>query len=767
METNFSIPENFKARSSDECALVNNKTTVVFKNLYEGIPDTLLLNFISWMLLIFLFTIMRHQAWDYGRLALVNGNGSKKRWTQLFYAKANEDSTMLNSPSSPVAPNPQLPQSNVNHTSDQGMFSWVITTLKLKKDQILMHSGPDAVHYLSFQQHLIVVMGIITVISIVIVLPINFQGTIYGDVNSFGHTTLSNLDPKSPWLWFHVIIAIAYVPLVVLIMRRTSGRNAFKKVPTRSIMITNITVNEDRDKNVIRGYLQELFPDVTIKDIQLAYNINKLAVKNEEYEKAVEARIYCENNRNRKKIYVKPEFCSCNKVDAYEYYREEETKLAGEVARLRASALNHPLGVAFVTVSTVAEAQSIISHRPVAHKNWKITVAPAPSDIFWENLNVSPSKWYFKWCVVNICLFLVLFFLTTPAIVVNTLNTFSFTKDTTDKISRFSPLISEFLPTLMLLTLSTMMPVLVAFSETWLYHWTRSLKNYAVMTKTFGYLLFMILILPSLGLTSAQAFVEWTINSAVNNKTNYRWKCIFLPDKGAFFVNYIITAAFIGTALELIRFPELIMYTWKMVTSKSEAETPYVRKSILIEYPFGVHYAWTILVFTMCTVYSLAIPLIMPFGMLYLVFKHFADRHNLYFAYGPSNMISKSGGKIHSTAVTMTKFSIVVLMVILTAFIAVRAGEIDAKAIILIIALCITLTLFTFMSPIKRCTMRKPSIAENIGPSPPYIANVLINKQASTNESPAFSGYGSDRIEDHESLNSENRNNGSIKDIDI
>ena len=31
------------------------------------------------------------------------------------------------------------------------------------------------------------------------------------------------------------------------------------------------------------------------------------------------------------------------------------------------------------------------------------------------------------------------------------------------------------------------------------------------------------------------------------------WECIFLPDSGAFFVNYVITSAMIGSGLELIR----------------------------------------------------------------------------------------------------------------------------------------------------------------------------------------------------------------------
>ncbi len=192
------------------------------------------------------------------------------------------------------------------------------------------------------------------------------------------------------------------------------------------------------------------------------------------------------------------------------------------------------------------------------------------------------------------------------------------------------------------------------FSDKWLSHWTRSKQNYSIMTKSFGYLLLMLLILPSLGLTSAQALLEWTFNST--SVETFRWECIFLPDKGAFFVNYVITASLIGTSLELLRFADLIVYIWKLCVAKSRAETPAIRKSILIEFPFGIHYAWTLLVFTMSTVYSVACPLIMPFAMVYICLKHFGDRHNLYFAYGPSNMISQGGGRIHSTAVRHLTF---------------------------------------------------------------------------------------------------------------
>lgn len=171
---------------------------------------------------------------------------------------------------------------------------------------------------------------------------------------------------------------------------------------------------------------------------------------------------------------------------------------------------------------------------------------------------------------------------------------------------------------------------------------------------------------------------------------------------------------FIGTALELMRFPDLTMYIYKILTARSEAETPYIRKTIISEFPFGIHYTWQLLVFTMGVFYSLACPLITPFALLYLMMKNFNDKHNLYFAYGPSHMISQGGGKIHSTAVTMTKFSVVFLLIALTGITYWRGGnQYTWRFMILAFSLLLSLTLFGFMSPIKKCTTKPLTIIED------------------------------------------------------
>ena len=54
--------------------------------------------------------------------------------------------------------------------------------------------------------------------------------------------------------------------------------------------------------------------------------------------------------------------------------------------------------------------------------------------------------------------------------------------------------------------------------------------------------------------------------------------CVFLPNNGAFFVNYLVTSALIGTAAELCRFPELVSYAGSMACARNEGEKRLVRK---------------------------------------------------------------------------------------------------------------------------------------------------------------------------------------------
>lgn len=56
------------------------------------------------------------------------------------------------------------------------------------------------------------------------------------------------------------------------------------------------------------------------------------------------------------------------------------------------------------------------------------------------------------------------------------------------------------------------------------------------------------------------------------------YRCVFLPDNGAFFVNYVIASAFIGNAMDLLRIPGLLMYMIRLCLARSAAERRNVKR---------------------------------------------------------------------------------------------------------------------------------------------------------------------------------------------
>ena len=68
-----------------------------------------------------------------------------------------------------------------------------------RDDMILRRSGKDAVQYLKFQRYLMVYVAVITILSIGVILPINFQGDL-GRLPACFHFQLRNMPCSMTYL---------------------------------------------------------------------------------------------------------------------------------------------------------------------------------------------------------------------------------------------------------------------------------------------------------------------------------------------------------------------------------------------------------------------------------------------------------------------------------------------------------------------------------------------------------------------------------------
>ncbi|XP_013867404.1 CSC1-like protein 1 [Austrofundulus limnaeus] len=675
-----------------------NQSTVLSGHDFGGVPIVLLLNFCVFIVLLLVFTVIRKKFWDYGRLALVADNEGFNESSHRSYGRMPSTASNMEEPE-----------------YETKFCSWLPYTVRMEEEKIKEKCGTDAIRYLSFQRHLIILLVVLNVTSLGIILPVNMTGKLLdNEPHSFGRTTIGNLSTGNNLLWLHTVFAVLYLFLTVVFLRRhTSKMKDMRRETSRNVLFVCL-IPKTATEDDVRTHFTEAYPTCQVYDVTLGYDVAKLMHLDKERIRAGKNLRYYERvfDKTGVRESISPRVCghfcccsSCEKVDAIEYYSDKEKELLEEMRQEAEKVPDHPLGIAFVTLESEAKAKYILKDfnaikcggkcccgrepqpssqsQTLKVNKWRVSYAPHHKSVYWENLSVRGFCWVFRYMGINILLFIVLSFLTTPTIIMNTIDRFNVTKPI---YYLNSPLISQFFPTLLLWSFSALLPTMVYYSTLGEAHWSRSSEQLSMMRKLYFFLLFMVLILPSLGLTSLAWFFRWLFDKKFINDGKTRFECVFLPDQGAFFVNYVIAAALVGSGMELLRLPGLLLYAIRLMLARSAAERKYVRQHQAYEFEYGAMYGWTLCVFTVIMAYSIICPIIVPFGLLYMLLKHLVDRHNLYFTYLPTRL----DHQVHLGAVDQALAAPIICLIWLYFFSVLRAGFMTATSLFTLVVLCVT-----------------------------------------------------------------------------
>uniref|UniRef100_A0AAY4AB19 Transmembrane protein 63C n=1 Tax=Denticeps clupeoides TaxID=299321 RepID=A0AAY4AB19_9TELE len=711
--------------TADQCYRAHSHSSVLQGLPFGGIPTVLAINVVLWLFLLLVFSCLRKAAWDYGRLALLMENDSL---TSLFYGEQSEKEK---SPS----------ESSPSDSESKDMVNMTSSEHTRKNDEIRSKCGMDAIIYLSFQRHIILLMTVVCLLSLAIILPINVSGNLLGDnPQNFGRTTVANVPARNSFLWLHSIFTLLYFVITVLCMAHHSSQLEYREDEkvARTLMITSIP-RELSDPGLVTKHLHEAYPSCTVTDIRFCFDVHKLMKLDSDRRKAMKGRLYFTTKAQKEgRIMIKThpcaqffccDFCGFEQVDAEQHYSELEEKLTDEFNAEK---------------NRISMKRLVCCIQKGPHKK-KCHYGPSPfKSIYYKlstsNLSVCGSRWWLRCVLLNILLFLLLFFLTTPAIIVNTMDKFNVTRPVE---SLQNPVVTQFFPTLLLWAFSVLLPFVVYYSAFFECHWTRSSENQTIMHKCFLLLVFMVIILPSLGLSSLDVFFRWLFDVNFLDERGVKFQCVFLPDNGAFFVNYVITSSLMGTAMELLRIPALFVYTMRLCFAKSKAEQIHVKRSQAYEFQFGLEYAWTMCIFSVTMTYSITCPLIVPFGLLYLVLKHMVDRYNIYYAYLPT----KLNQRIHSAAVSQVVVAPILCMFWLLFFSILRLGtSIHSITLFTFVSLllCIVFTCFRLCLKKLHSNNNNNKIFFSVSTLQLFIASVLIEPELGLTPmpSPAHQSYG-------------------------
>uniref|UniRef100_A0A8C3YTV3 Transmembrane protein 63C n=1 Tax=Catagonus wagneri TaxID=51154 RepID=A0A8C3YTV3_9CETA len=497
--------------SAGDC--FQSQNTVLQGQPFGGIPTVLCLNVILWVVIILVYSFLRKAAWDYGRLALLIHNDSL---TSLIYGEQSEKTS------------PSDISLEMEH-KDKGFYSWFFNTITMKNEDLINKCGDDARIYITFQYHLIVFVLILCVPSLGVILPINYTGNVLDWNSHFGRTTIVNVATESKFLWLHSLFAFVYFITNFLFMTHHCLGFVPKKnyKVTRTLMITYVPT-DIQDPEIIIKHFHEAYPGCVVTRVHFCYDVRTLIDLDNQRRHAMRGRLYYTAKAKKKgKVMIKIHpcsrlcFCKCwicfKEVDAEQYYSELEEQLTDEFnAELNRVRLKR-LDLIFVTFQDarmtkhiredyryiqcgVQPQQSSVT-TIVKSYHWRVALAPHPKDIIWKHLSVRSFHWWARFIAINTFLFFLFFFLTTPAIIINTIDMYNVTRPIENLQS---PVVTQFFPSLMLWAFTVIMPLIVYLSAFLEAHWTRSSQNLTIVRKCYIFLVFMVVILPSMGLTRSE-----------------------------------------------------------------------------------------------------------------------------------------------------------------------------------------------------------------------------------------------------------------------
>jgi hypothetical protein len=322
------------------------------------------------------------------------------------------------------------------------------------------------------------------------------------------------------------------------------------------------------------------------------------------------------------------------KVDALNYYQEQEEISIGKVKSHRIVGKAFNCGYGFVVCNSKETAQTImqqfqssIEKNYMGCKEWELQPAPAPRDILWENMGSMPKltfalKW--MWTILFVILFMVVL---SPPTVLALINTLLDTLGVTDLVAA---LLFQYLPSLVIfLYQRVLVPEVIKFMANREQHLTNSGVMKSRLEK---YLLFNVIfafIVPLLGLQAVDLIITFVKEdvSLWNERFAER-----LENTGQLFTIYIIHLAFLSNGFDLLQLMRIVRLRINLRGKITEQEKMRAYKPD--RFNFGYHYAMSLTALLIVLSFSIVYPLIIPFGLLYFCIKvsasqYFTHKYNM------------------------------------------------------------------------------------------------------------------------------------------
>lgn len=528
-------------------------------------------------------------------------------------------------------------------------FNWVSTLFKYSDEDIERIAGQDGKRYLSVAGGINMIL-MVPALSAAYLVAMNVIGGYGEKVPSFwGATSLANLNSSANDVELGAL-GVAFVTyfialgVIVWIGRRNKlfGPDRDKKTNRPVLFISGIDLRDCAAPERIVDYLLDRAgQNIDIEKIVVVRGNDAKIEELEEKLDIVRTTIRLLTQRRKQEMVRVPTPFSPKRIDAFEYYRELETRLIEDIQRetennsitgsvfvhfkseLDALIAFHGFGNCMPIVSMVSETLEYIlttfTKQPSNPKKWFVSFASPKGDYESANLGrYSPKRncqsklltGLFVWLIMALGVLLPVYL---DDIIKNRYPGFL-----------DSQMGGALWSTFRFFSNSFVMEILTRWDEWVVKDLYKSRREIDVFHRVLVLWTLTDLVFPLLNIDHVDVIVDWFKGRDISWG---RVLCMVRPDVGIDMTNSLIMLSFLRNCFSLSRIAHWNEIDSSSVRTKTEAEVRHSRKSIQME--LGYRYADYIFLYYIVVVSAISHPLVPLFGLICIGIRFYIDKHNL------------------------------------------------------------------------------------------------------------------------------------------
>ncbi|YCL19882.1 Calcium permeable stress-gated cation channel 1 [Komagataella phaffii] len=569
------------------------------------------------------------------------------------------------------------------------LFGWCYVLHKIKDNEVLQISGLDSFVFLRFFKVGIKILLTLSVFSLLIISPFRYLIEGYLSDTSLIHV-ISDEDDKPKhkgFMFVYSLFTYVFTGIVLyfmfdeseLIIKERQRYLASQSLVTdKTIRITNIP-QRLLSEFALKDYIEKLgLGSVTQVSIVYDYSqLNKLFERRKSIVQKLE-RAYSSKFGLRRRIYSKDNVPSTvlntsysllelentqepeavpnsnglfsrifansgtlkrlrpfgTKVDPIFYYSTELQGVDKEIEQLRFSANFQPINAAFVTLSSVEEAQ-LAAQAIISPKIFQMTtcLAPSPNDVNWDNFLINAKTKLIRKNAIELTVILVSALLVVPTRYITSLLKLSAIKKMWPTFGHYleshkwvMTVVTGILPTYLFTIINVILPYFIYYITQYQGMISKGDIELSVIKKNFLYVFFnLFLIFTVFGtLSSYWSLLSDTTRIAYLLATS-------IKEMSVFYVNLILLQGLTMFPFKLLQVGDMFFLFWQYVMCY-RLQTPRNYRDLFYKpavFDFGLILPQHIFIFIITLIYSVISTQIVTSGLCYFILGYYTYKYQL------------------------------------------------------------------------------------------------------------------------------------------